>query len=134
LAWDHPIISKDHIRRQAVADDEIQARTIEFVDSRDKKSPRIHLTAGFREDARQVERMYKGQRYSRCGRQRVEINGHPCLGEEGVELGLGVHVGVYAVGRRGEGYRGHRTLLIRGWEDKTQKKKRDQNVTCDNLP
>ena len=52
MAWDHPIISKDHIRRQAVADDEIQARTIEFINSRDKKSPRIHLIAGFHEDAR----------------------------------------------------------------------------------
>jgi hypothetical protein len=126
LAWDHPIISKDHIRRQAVADDEIQARTIEYVDSRDKKSPRIPLTAGFCEDARQVERVYKGQRYSRCGRQRVEINGHRVWVKKAWSWGWVFMSAVYAVGRRGEGHRGHRMLLKRGWEYGTRREQEEE--------
>jgi hypothetical protein len=69
------------------------------------------------------------ERYSRCGRQRVEINGHQCLGKEHVEL-PGAHVGgIHSEERRGE-IQGHRTLLIRGGEsqDKARKIMRGQGM------
>jgi hypothetical protein len=63
MAWDRSIVSKDHTGRLVVANHKVEARSTKSVDRRDNESCRTALVVGLRENAWQVERIYKGKKW-----------------------------------------------------------------------
>jgi len=60
LAWGHPIVTEDYVRREVVSDNRIQPGTVVTVDSGNAEGFPAALKSGLREDTWQVERVDEG--------------------------------------------------------------------------